>query len=191
VTSERKIAANRRNALKSTGPRSASGKKRSSKNSFRHGLTKPLSGTEFMRELDKLTRQIAENGEHRFDIELAQAAAEAELELTRVRRRKVDLIEGVAALTNLNSLELFASSTEETARIMRQVSGVGVGIKRPGFAIDSLSPILAELPDQTAEVIRRALPELVSLERYETRAAGQRNRAMRVLMRSQQKSNET
>ena len=37
--SERQIAANRRNAQNSTGPRSAAGKRRAIRNSYRHGLT--------------------------------------------------------------------------------------------------------------------------------------------------------
>ena len=39
MTSQAKIAANRRNALKSTGPRTKFGKFRSSKNALKHGLT--------------------------------------------------------------------------------------------------------------------------------------------------------
>ena len=39
MTSKAKIEANRRNALKSTGPRTKFGKFRSSKNAFKHGLT--------------------------------------------------------------------------------------------------------------------------------------------------------
>lgn len=35
---ERKLSANRKNALKSTGPRTAAGKGRSSRNSYKHGL---------------------------------------------------------------------------------------------------------------------------------------------------------
>jgi hypothetical protein len=39
MASERQIRANRRNALKSTGPRTAAGKVASSRNALRHGLT--------------------------------------------------------------------------------------------------------------------------------------------------------
>jgi hypothetical protein len=49
MTSLKQIEANRRNALKSTGPRSEAGKERSRRNAFRHGLTaetviEPLEG---------------------------------------------------------------------------------------------------------------------------------------------------
>ena len=39
MASEKQIAANRRNALLSSGPRTLAGKRASSRNSLRHGLT--------------------------------------------------------------------------------------------------------------------------------------------------------
>ena len=39
MSSERQIAANRQNALKSTGPRTQAGKLRSARNAYKHGLS--------------------------------------------------------------------------------------------------------------------------------------------------------
>jgi hypothetical protein len=88
MASERQIAANRRNARKSTRPRSGAGKNRSSRNAYRHDLTFGITST--------------------------------------------------AALAKL--LE----------------------------------------PDRSAEAIRRVLPELRRLDRYERRAAARRDRAVLV-----------
>jgi hypothetical protein len=45
-----------------------------------------------------------------------------------------------------------------------------------------------EEPARTAEAIRRALPKLVKLDRYESRAAARRNRAIRQI--AQRKSRQ-
>jgi hypothetical protein len=42
MASEKQIAANRANAKRSTGPKTAAGKLRSSRNAFLHGLSGPL-----------------------------------------------------------------------------------------------------------------------------------------------------
>ena len=41
MASEKQIAANRANAKRSTGPKTAAGKQNSSRNAFRHGLSRP------------------------------------------------------------------------------------------------------------------------------------------------------
>lgn len=43
MASEKQIAANRRNAKRSTGPRTAAGKLRTSQNAYLHGLSIPLA----------------------------------------------------------------------------------------------------------------------------------------------------
>jgi hypothetical protein len=47
MTSLKQIEANRRNALKSTGPRTKDGKQQSSQNAVRHGLTAERSSYRF------------------------------------------------------------------------------------------------------------------------------------------------
>jgi hypothetical protein len=42
MATEKQIAANRANAQKSTGPKTAAGRSRSSRNAVRHGLSGPL-----------------------------------------------------------------------------------------------------------------------------------------------------
>jgi hypothetical protein len=97
MASERQIAANRRNACGSTGPRSPSGKKRASQNAYRHGLTTPLASAECARAVETLAGHIAGDRADNIAIELAHDAAEAELELARVRRVKAALIERMTA----------------------------------------------------------------------------------------------
>jgi hypothetical protein len=91
MSSAAKIAANRRNAQKSTGPRSVAGKARSRRNAFRHGLavpvTRDLCNAELIRPLrDQLIGKASSPAEQ----EHAQLAAEVEAEVLRARQAKVD-----------------------------------------------------------------------------------------------------
>jgi hypothetical protein len=53
---------------------------------------------------------------------------------------------------------------------------------RPKLAVDPLPAMPTEEPARTAEAVRRALPELVRLNRYESRAIARRDRAVRRLL---------
>ena len=66
---------------------------------------------------------------------LAAAAAPAKTE--------GGLIEGIAALRRLDSLETFCSPTDEATRIMREVGGAPFGIKCPKSASGALASIRA------------------------------------------------
>jgi hypothetical protein len=152
MASERQIAANRRNARKSTGPRSGAGKKRASRNAYRHGLTLSITSTAaFAKQLDNLVREIAGDTEDAIMLERARAAAQAELDLAQIRRAKVALIERASALGELDQ-------------------------GRPTLPEPTAMP--SQEPDRSTEAIRRALPELRKLDRYERRAAAQRERAV-------------
>jgi len=119
MASERQIAANRRNARKSTGPRSGAGKNRSSRNAYRHGLTLSIASTEaFAKQLDTLVREIAGDTEDAILLERARALAQAELDLARVRRAKVALIERARAFGELDPPQAFSTVTEINGSLM-------------------------------------------------------------------------
>src|SRR5262249_40676297 len=115
MASEQQIAANRRNARKSTGPHSGAGKKRASRNAYRHGLRSSITSTaEYAKQLDKLVREIAGDTKDAILLERARAIAQAELDLARVRRVKVALIERASAFGELDPPQAFSTVTEST-----------------------------------------------------------------------------
>src|SRR5215213_8060140 len=91
MASARQLAANRANARRSTGPRSARGKARSSLNALRHGLAVSVyTDPDLSDEIEGLARRIADR--HPTFLHLARAIAEAEVDLRRVRRIRSQLI---------------------------------------------------------------------------------------------------
>ena len=50
--------------------------------------------------------------------------------------------------------------------------------------IDPLATMPTEEPERTAEAVRRALPELAKLDRYESRAVARRDRAIRQIVKN-------
>ncbi len=180
MATDRQIAANRRNAQKSTGPRSASGKKRASKNSFRHGLSKPMSGLPFSRAIEVLARSIVGEGASASTLGLGRQAAEAMLALDQIRRMELGLIALVSAFGRLETPNTFASKRDEVAWVMQTF--LGVTPKRPPkFAVDELAPMPKEEPERTIEAVRRGLPALLRLQRYEARAIAKRDHAVRAI----------
>jgi len=92
MASERQIAANRRNAKKSSGPRSADGKARSRRNALSHGLSIASRAIPaFQQDVMLLARALSPAGEDIGDAALI--AADAEIDLLRIRKYRAALIE--------------------------------------------------------------------------------------------------
>jgi hypothetical protein len=198
MASERQIAANRLNARKSTGPLSRAGKRRASRNAYRHGLAssrKPDAAT--ARKLDQLARQIVGDSNSEIILELARSAAEAEFDLARVRLAGVALINRVSAFGSIDPF--FDELAKDKAKWQRlraelrhfraelrhfkaRLSGAAPQSPVQDF-IDSAENMPTQEPERTAEAVRRALPELVKLNRYQVRAASRRNRAIREIIK--------
>ena len=94
MSSLKQIAANRRNATRSTGPVTAQGKARASRNARRHGLSVPVyRASAVAADIGEFALQLVGDAASRTEIDLARAAAEAQLELVRIRREKQLLLE--------------------------------------------------------------------------------------------------
>lgn len=93
MTSARKIAANRKNARASRGPKTAEGKARVAKNGLRHGLSTLIaSDPALSKEADMLARGIAGDTEDPRILPLARTIAEAQIAVARVRQARQQLM---------------------------------------------------------------------------------------------------
>ena len=94
MTSERKIAANRINARKSRGPRSAAAKARVSHNALRHGLAalKHLDAA-LPRDIELMANAICAGDTNPLLFEQALVIAESEMVLRCVRAQRIAVIE--------------------------------------------------------------------------------------------------
>jgi hypothetical protein len=153
VASQRQISANRRNAQKSTGPKTALGKKRSSKNAYIHGLSLPAC-TVGSQQLEELVRLFAADASDGTILGLAESAADALADLERVRNVKTAMIQRALM------------KTQERNRA------------QPDLLV-STRPLLEGEEEQTfVNAVQHILPELVKINRYEKRATSRRDRTI-------------
>jgi hypothetical protein len=166
MATERQIAANRANASKSTGPRSSGGRKRTSRNAYRHGLAARAAwSARLARAIERLARKIAGKSTNPIILEWARAAAQAEFDVERIREVKVAAIQ--------QTLKIETCSLSQTA-----------------ITYESLeAEATPQSLERTARAARGALPELLKLERYQRRASARRDQALRALIRVRTRHN--
>lgn len=177
MASARQIAANRANAGKSTGPRSKAGKRRTRRNAYRHGFTATTTARAAdPKQIARLARAFAGAGADLLRREAAGAAAQAVFDLAQIRRAKVALIARMLTFGAFAPRQPFVPKRQPWPFLLVCVK-TGIFPKPIPPA-----PLPATEPARTAEALRRALPELIKLDRYERRAAGRRDRAIRYLI---------
>jgi hypothetical protein len=120
MPSDRQIAANRKNAKKSTGPRSDAGREASRRNARRHGLAIEI-GTDpaFQDDLAKLAKALSlSNGLQNVN-ERAREAAGAELDLLRIRKIRASLFETLSLVANDATSGSLAELNDKLAKLER------------------------------------------------------------------------
>ena len=164
MSSEAKRAANRRNAARSTGPKSAAGKKRARQNALSHGLAISLRQDPATRaEIERMAKLICGDGASRLKYELALVRAESEIVLRRARMASVVIIER-------------AMNAARGGADQRPITHPGLGADT-----DALAPAAGPATATEIEALRQALPQLVRLKRYARRAFLRGDRAARCL----------
>src|SRR5438477_3753639 len=144
-----------------------------------HGLTANLlSSATLAEQVEKLAREIAGSFEDAILLQYARDVARAEIDLARVRRIKVALIERVSAIGTLDCSPVF-----ENVRGVRKILDMLARGELP-HRIDPLATMPSGELERTAEAVRRAPPELIKLDRYESRAAAPLDKALREITRS-------
>lgn len=110
MASEKQIAANRANAKRSTGPKTPAGKRRSSGNAFKHGLSLPLGDDALtMAATAGMVSAVLASKEKAIEAGLAMAFARSQAQLQRVR----------AVRHKILSCLPFANSDERELRMLR------------------------------------------------------------------------
>jgi hypothetical protein len=120
MASEKQIAANRRNARNSTGPRTKAGKKRASLNAMRHGLASQSVLALRAEQVEILARQIAGGSKSVIVLAHARCAAGAVLDLAQVRQARADLVEWACSLGSLDPPRYFRKWRDELRWLVSQ-----------------------------------------------------------------------
>jgi hypothetical protein len=202
MTSARKIAANRINAQRSSGPRSTVGKARVSSNALRHGLAAQKHFDAMRsRDIDLMARAMCGDDIDPLLFEQAQLIAESELLLRCVRVEQLAVIE---RLRDVNAVPL-AIRDDSMARAKTRVLKMDLAaaeLERMRARFDAMTAEertklqedydreLDELDSKPAPIqerdevdaMREAMPDLERLARYERRAWSRRKRSMRKFM---------
>jgi hypothetical protein len=93
MTTEKQIAANRANAKRSTGPKTVSGRRASSRNALRHGMCcgSPIDETNST-EIENLVRTLGLKDAASDQIAAARQVALLQMDLARIRSFRATLI---------------------------------------------------------------------------------------------------
>lgn len=174
MTSARKQEANRRNASRSTGPKTPRGRYHSARNALQHGLSvASLADPAWAPEVRALAAELVAANASAVLRERAYEVAAAQIDIIRVGTAR----QGLLAKT-------LADETFEPAwrRKKREMIAANKTIL-PAETYARLMAVLSRKPqgeEKMALVLADLAKELLRLDRYERRARSRRRKAIRV-----------
>lgn len=165
TTSRARFVANRRNAAKSTGPKSPVGKRIASRNALKHGLAVDVRADPGLAaRADALSCRIAgEGAEASRLVPLARRVAEAQVSLERVRAAR------------------FALLAPGGAGAGEREPPDADGRSAPEFGAGEHAAVRAKPGDKPAGAVGHIARRLARLDRYEARALSRRRSAIKAL----------
>lgn len=197
MPSPRKIAANRANARRSTGPRTAGGRQRARLNALKHGLAVPAAAHPALQhDIDHLARVLAAEAQDDPVVMVrARKVAEAAIDVQRARRARLELLrawdlstgrpERIVPVETMPDLKPVRQDLQDLARkvtsedMMREVKRyqtVAKQLDRVANVFKALQKINPTAPYTTWDDLFR---QLERLDRYERRALSRRDRAIK------------
>jgi hypothetical protein len=207
MTSEKKIAANRINAMKSRGPRTAAAKSRVSRNALRHGLA-ALKHLDAMltRDIALMADAICAGDTNPLLLEQALVIAESEMMLRCVRAQRIAVIERLRDVNAIplakgdNSLALGKARLDEMDRASAEFDRLKAKLdalpfeeseKRWDEYEDAPEPKPTPIEERDeVDAMWEAMPDLDRLARYERRAWSRRKRAMQYFTEIKSRSDD-
>lgn len=189
VKLQNKASTNRANAKSSTGPRSAAGKKRSSKNAMRHGLATPIHSDPSWQDrsnaiIQELVNRSSTDEERRVCLEIAAQ----QCELLRVRGSRRQLIDTCHQTIRLHP----PPSKILGVRLSRDIIKLSMDLGDPVEVADNLT---RQKPYSEEENLIKAIKDMSSritrIDRYERRAHSRLGNAVRRLDEMRAKSSNT
>jgi hypothetical protein len=186
LTSDRKIKADRANARASTGPKTHHGRARSTRNTFRYGLSLPIQHDQALcEEVQELARQIAGLNCSAHVQLLALRVAEAHVDLHRIRSARHQFLS--EALAGHNVFE-DSSSQADGMESHEAISDAQAGRGPLAAFVERFLTAADDGPGKLAIVVSKGTKRLQAFDRYERRALSRRKSAIQTLDEARQQS---
>lgn len=197
MTSDRQRAANRRNAQRSTGPLSAAGKSASRQNALRHGLSARLGkDPAHDRQVETLAAIIAGPEAISSEFHYARIAADATLQITRIRALRTTMMDPSSRTREVFSWSFpqrvtwqrsyranpatFNAIADRAEQDPGDGSTFGERFIRLAAPLERVPPRPSG-PEANVVILSRFIGQVAKLDRYEARQLSRRKAAFRAL----------